>query len=36
MIEISKEEAAAIREKYGDTVSVATVNRQKRKGRKRC
>ncbi len=36
MIEISKEEAAAIREKYGDTVSVVTVNRQKRRERKRC
>lgn len=35
MFVISKEEAVAIREKYGNDVHVSITNRQKRHGRKR-
>lgn len=35
MIEISQEEAEAIREKYGNAIGITITNRQKRGGRKR-
>lgn len=35
MIMISKEEAMAVKERFGDDVTIAITNRQKRGGRKR-
>lgn len=35
MIQISKEEAMALRAKYGDDISITITNRHKKGGRKR-
>ena len=35
MIQINKEEAMAIREKYGDNIGITITNRHKKGGRKR-
>ena len=36
MIAITRDEAFALREKYGDEVGITITNRHKKGGRKRC